>query len=159
MSLLRVQYDLIRGSRQALFQYLESMPPHMLNTKQDALGHRSLAGILNHIANNYVYWIQRVAMEELPNYFDDSSIRHMVDARSHFAAVDKLMYRFLEHYTSLEDMPRLMQVPHLNTQGQFSPLDIFTHVTTHEFHHKGQLCSAGRQLGFIPPDTDIIRFQ
>lgn len=159
MSLLRVQYDLIRGSRQALFQYMETMPPGLLTERQAYLGNRSLASILTHVANNYLYWMDQVAREETPNYFQEASIQHMVDARRQFAVVDQRVYRFLEHYTSLEDLPRMMQVPHLKTQGHFRPLDIFTHVTTHEFHHKGQLCSAGRLLGYIPPDTDIIRFQ
>ena len=142
-----------------MFQYLETMPPQVLNEEQAALGNRSLASLLTHVANNYLYWMDQVALEEKPSYFQEASIQHMVDARRQFAAVDRNVYRFLEHYTSLEDLPRMMQVPHLNTHGHFSPLDIFTHVTTHEFHHKGQLCAAGRQMGYTPPDTDIIRFQ
>nr|WP_261382294.1 DinB family protein [Mucilaginibacter achroorhodeus] len=38
-----------------------------------------------------------------------------------------------------------------------SPLELFTHVITHEFHHKGQLVNMSRQLGYIPVDTDVIR--
>ncbi|RZL05047.1 MAG: hypothetical protein EOO89_27250 [Pedobacter sp.] len=35
---------------------------------------------------------------------------------------------------------------------------IFTHVITHEFHHKGQSMTMSRLLGHTPPDTDILRF-
>ncbi|RZK68975.1 MAG: hypothetical protein EOO92_22520, partial [Pedobacter sp.] len=35
---------------------------------------------------------------------------------------------------------------------------LFTHVITHEFHHKGQIMSMMRLIGYIPPDADIIRF-
>ncbi|MFI5159066.1 MAG: DinB family protein [Sphingobacteriales bacterium] len=38
-----------------------------------------------------------------------------------------------------------------------SPFELFTHVTTHEFHHKGQVVSMSRQLGYTPVDTDVIR--
>jgi len=33
-----------------------------------------------------------------------------------------------------------------------------THVMTHEFHHKGQIMTMGRMLGYTPPDADVIRF-
>jgi uncharacterized damage-inducible protein DinB len=36
-----------------------------------------------------------------------------------------------------------------------TPLQLFTHVMTHEFHHKGQLLSMFRILGHVPPDTDV----
>jgi uncharacterized damage-inducible protein DinB len=39
-----------------------------------------------------------------------------------------------------------------------TPLQLFTHVITHEFHHKGQILSRCRQLGYVPVDTDILRF-
>jgi uncharacterized damage-inducible protein DinB len=39
-----------------------------------------------------------------------------------------------------------------------TPLALFTHAISHEFHHKGQIMTMGRILGNIPPDTDIIRF-
>jgi uncharacterized damage-inducible protein DinB len=28
-------------------------------------------------------------------------------------------------------------------------------VTTHEFHHKGQIVLMARVLGYFPPDTDV----
>jgi uncharacterized damage-inducible protein DinB len=27
---------------------------------------------------------------------------------------------------------------------------------THEFHHKGQIVKIGRQLGYNPPETDLV---
>ena len=35
---------------------------------------------------------------------------------------------------------------------------LFTHVITHEFHHKGQLLTLSRILGYVPPDEDIIHW-
>jgi uncharacterized damage-inducible protein DinB len=34
---------------------------------------------------------------------------------------------------------------------------LFTHTITHEFHHKGQILTLSRQLGYTPVDTDIMR--
>jgi uncharacterized damage-inducible protein DinB len=38
-----------------------------------------------------------------------------------------------------------------------NPLKLFTHIITHEFHHKGQLLSLSRHIGYVPVDTDVIR--
>ena len=37
-----------------------------------------------------------------------------------------------------------------------SPFKLFTHVITHEFHHKGQILSLSRHLGYTPIDTDVM---
>ncbi|MNY72090.1 DinB family protein [compost metagenome] len=37
------------------------------------------------------------------------------------------------------------------------PFKLFSHVITHEYHHKGQILSLSRHLGYTPVDTDIIR--
>jgi uncharacterized damage-inducible protein DinB len=39
-----------------------------------------------------------------------------------------------------------------------TPVQVFTHVLTHEFHHKGQIMSMCRLLGHQPPDTDVSNF-
>jgi uncharacterized damage-inducible protein DinB len=56
-----------------------------------------------------------------------------------------------------------MEIPLNNTlsrnrQVSATPLQLFTHLLTHEFHHKGQIMTMCRLLGHIPPDTDVIRF-
>lgn len=38
----------------------------------------------------------------------------------------------------------------------FSALWLFTHTTTHEFHHKGQIALFGREFGYPTPDTDLV---
>ncbi|TDH29325.1 hypothetical protein EXU57_00555 [Segetibacter sp. 3557_3] len=43
------------------------------------------------------------------------------------------------------------------TVSQATPLQVYTHVITPEFHHKGQVLTLSRQQGYIPADTDIIR--
>ena len=44
-----------------------------------------------------------------------------------------------------------------DTPQEFTPLQLFTHTITHEFHHKGQVMSMSRLLGYVPVDADIIR--
>lgn len=40
-----------------------------------------------------------------------------------------------------------------------TPALILHHVLTHAFHHKGQIVSMCRTLGYPAPDTDLNRFE
>lgn len=67
-----------------------------------------------------------------------------------FIEVDHYMAQFLNEYASYE------QILNINVPGRgtmdLSILQIFTHVITREFHHKGQIMSKIRNLGYTPPD-------
>ena len=40
-----------------------------------------------------------------------------------------------------------------------TPAFVLHHVLTHAFHHKGQIVSMCRTLGYPAPDTDLSRFE
>ncbi|PFP27641.1 hypothetical protein COJ96_15565 [Bacillus sp. AFS073361] len=37
-----------------------------------------------------------------------------------------------------------------------TPCKLLTHTITHEFHHKGQIVAMLRQMGYEPPNTDVL---
>ena len=45
-----------------------------------------------------------------------------------------------------------------NADEHATPLQVFTHVFSYEFHHKGQLIFTCRFFGHAPPDTDVSNF-
>jgi len=56
-----------------------------------------------------------------------------------------------------------MEVPISNVHNAVgevtaTPLQLFTHVLTHEFHHKGQIMTMCRILGYTPVETDVSLF-
>jgi uncharacterized damage-inducible protein DinB len=67
------------------------------------------------------------------------------------------MAEFLEKYQNNFDEPFTALIKHRGFLMTLSPLQLYTHVITHEFHHKGQMLSMSRILGYIPVDTDAIR--
>jgi uncharacterized damage-inducible protein DinB len=75
--------------------------------------------------------------------------------REVFKETDILVHEFLNEYKG-----KLNHTVHVtfNSGGslEITPLWLFTHTITHEFHHKGQIVKVGRQLGYVPPDTDLI---
>ena len=71
--------------------------------------------------------------------------------RRMFDAVDGFMNEFMQTANDAIEYERN------GAQNIDSPLKFFTHVITHECHHKGQILSLGRSLGYIPVDTDVLR--
>ena len=73
-----------------------------------------------------------------------------------FAEADILMMNFLDHFDD-PDLTITNQVRSGKTVT-VTVLELFTHMITHEFHHKGQIMTMCRLLGHVPPDTDAIRY-
>jgi len=37
-----------------------------------------------------------------------------------------------------------------------TPAKLLMHTITHEYHHKGQIVAMARQMGYVPPNTDVL---
>ena len=62
---------------------------------------------------------------------------------------------FLDHFDQRYDQP--VEGELASRHFSATPLELFTHVLTHEFHHKGQILVLGRAWGYEPVDTDVLR--
>jgi len=78
--------------------------------------------------------------------------------RKMFETVNSFMEEFIREYADIVYQSRVINIPDSKNKIEVSFLQVFTHVITHEFHHKGQVMSMGRLLGYTPPDADVIRF-
>ncbi|EAO54139.1 hypothetical protein RBTH_08368 [Bacillus thuringiensis serovar israelensis ATCC 35646] len=67
--------------------------------------------------------------------------------------VDENVQRFLDEYYDrwLENIAN--EVKWQKEPWSTTPLWLLTHTETHEFHHKGQIVSMARYLGYTPPDS------
>ena len=72
-----------------------------------------------------------------------------------FDTVDNFMYEFIALLEKQGDKPIQYEINGIKNTA--APFKLFSHVITHEFHHKGQILSLSRHLGYIPVDTDIMR--
>jgi uncharacterized damage-inducible protein DinB len=140
----REQYELIKASRHILLEYCSTIAPqHLLHSNASFGRGGSIRNLLVHIANVYESWIGQQALKSI------------ADIRSLFDAIDTMIEEFIKKMDS-RDMQKIT-FEFNNEQRLSSAFQIFTHVITHEFHHKGQILSMSRQLGYTPVDTDIIR--
>jgi uncharacterized damage-inducible protein DinB len=115
----------------------------------------SIRNLLVHIANTYEFWIAKWGLNKNTVFATYNSKQSIGDIIYLFDAVDIFVNEFIES----------LQKPVLNkinyeidgTKNSVDPFKLFSHVITHEFHHKGQILSLSRHVGYVPVDTDIMR--
>lgn len=157
-TLLRAQYALVQGSRAALLAHCATFAPADFTAPVLAFNHSSLRDLLVHVANCYRHWLGIVGLGQPRAYFKPTTMPDAAAVRHLFEEVDALTNAFLTHSEGRWQTPQPYAVPDRSETLPLMPLELFTHVVTHEFHHKGQLLSMGRHLGYAPVDTDVIRF-
>ncbi|MDO7854383.1 DinB family protein [Hymenobacter convexus] len=151
------QYDLVRGARAALLRYCATLSPAHFVAPVAAFNHSSIRDLLVHVAGCYQAWLGEVGLGRALLRPQPAQVPDVAAVRVLFADVDALVREFGQHFASQWLTPQRFDSPRHPAPLQLSPLQLFTHVITHEFHHKGQALSMSRQLGYVPVDTDVIR--
>ncbi len=103
-------------------------------------------------------WIIRIQAKRADfSFASDYEVEHadVEKVRTRFKLVDEVVLRFLDEYNDrwLENIAN--EVKWQKEPWSTTPLWLLTHTETHEFHHKGQIVSMARHLGYTPPDTDL----
>jgi uncharacterized damage-inducible protein DinB len=157
ITVLQKQYALLQGSREVVFNFIDTQVGADLNTPVPAYENRTIRYLLIHTANTYFHWLTYFALKRPFNLLNDEDFTTISQVRQLYAEVDNTTAFFLENFKGQLNLP-LSNTLSRNRQVSATPLQLFTHVLTHEFHHKGQIMSMCRLLGYVPPDTDVIRF-
>jgi len=155
MNMLKTQYELLRGSRMVMLDFIERGLPTQLTTPIVAFNGSNVRYLLIHTANTYKHWLANFGMRKELSFIDDESIEDISAIRDVYAETDSIVKEFLERFSGGLELPVANQLR--GEELSVTPLQLFTHVLTHEFHHKGQIMTMCRLLGHTPPDTDIIR--
>lgn len=156
-NILSYQYELVKGSREVVLRFCESFSPAELTKEVQGFGRGPIDKTLVHIANTYTFWVANSVMEKSLPYHEYKPT-DIATIRKAFGTVNSFMEKFIVEYEEKIDQTIVINIKDGTDKISVTPLQVFTHVITHEFHHKGQIMSMGRQLGYIPPDADIIRF-
>lgn len=148
------QYRLVQASRKVMFDFCETFNLGDY-TKGVTFDGKSIRRLHVHIANTYQGWIKTVAGKEARNDFIEQDYPTIKSVSDLFSLIDTLVIDFIEESRSnwMEEVQADFPDQHI----VLSKAEIFTHVITHEFHHKGQILMLARNMGYTPPDTDIIR--
>lgn len=148
-------YRLVRGSRERVFGWAQTLPPEVYTQERPDFAYGSLRNIQAHVADCYLAWVgERGLGLKVP----DTDVAQYPDAaamRRRYAEVDAVVERALNEFAEL-DAPLL--ISHRDGPLEVTQRWLLLHPFTHEFHHKGQLLALGRVLGhpYPPgPDTDL----
>ena len=148
------QYELVKDSRKVLFEFCNTISTEDFINQNTSFGRGgSIRNLLVHMANTYQYWIANISLKKNIAYDQYASVKNISETIKLFNSVDSFMIDFLENINSGSEIDYEINGVK-NVTNQFK---LFTHVITHEFHHKGQVLSISRHLGYIPVDTDIMR--
>src|SRR5690606_22293238 len=147
------QYELVKDSRKVLFEYCNTISTEDFINQNTSFGRGgSIRNLLVHIANTYQYWIANIALKKNIAYDQYETIKNISETIKVFDSVDSFMIDYLENINSDSKIHYEIN----GVKNVTSPLNLFTHVITHEFHHRGQVLSISRHLGYTPIDTDIM---
>ena len=150
------QYEFVRESRQVLFDYCKTISENHFITENNLFGRGgSIRNLLVHIANTYEFWIAKHGLDKVVVFTDYQSQETIRDIIKLFDKVDNVMYEFIALLEKQGDKEIEYEINEIRNTA--APFKLFSHVITHEFHHKGQILSLSRQLGYLPVDTDIMR--
>ena len=114
-----------------------------------------MRNLIVHVANSYQYWIIAHCFGEQVKSLVYEEFVNIADCRSLYEMVDGHVERLISSFAS--DPHKEIQSVNGGKSFSASPFKVFAHVTTHEYHHKGQVLSISRHLGYVPVDTDVIR--
>jgi uncharacterized damage-inducible protein DinB len=151
-----LQYDLVLQSRQVLFDYCRTIAKNDLRNENSSFGRGgSIRNLLVHTANTYQFWIMKNALEREVDFTPYDAKNTVDEIESLFGEINEAVHAFIKAYEKA--MFKSISVTINGSSGFKTPFELFTHVITHEYHHKGQILSLSRHLGYIPVDTDVIR--
>lgn len=151
---LAALYDWVKQTREPLMAALEKLGPERYRAAQATLAGDSVRDRHLHIAQCYIYWVARVALEEgvpdprVADFADPAS------ARDAFAVADGAVERLLERFAGRMD--ERIERKSGEFTGEFTPRWLLSHPITHEFNHKGQIVVVLRMFDVDPGDTDLI---
>ncbi|GAB3850018.1 DinB family protein [Hymenobacter terrigena] len=151
------QYALVASARGVLLDYCASLAPAHFVAPVAAMNGGSIRDLLVHVAGCYDYWLGQVGLSWEAVNPQPEAVADVATLRAVFAGVDALVADFSQHYLAEWLEPKSFILPRQPQPLELTPLQLFTHTITHEFHHKGQVLSMSRLLGYVPVDTDIIR--
>lgn len=157
-NLLTTQYESIKSARGVLFDYCETISNADLFKNISAFNDSSMADLLVHNANTYRSWIGNFGLDKGMPFDETGDVKNLDEIRNLFDEVNLVVDEFLNKYADDYEKQLTKLIAHKRITITSTPLQLFTHVITHEFHHKGQILTMSRILGHIPVDTDALRF-
>ena len=154
---LRVFYGWVKAARERLFTWAESLPAEVYTQERPEFAYGSLRNVQAHIADCYGLWVGNCGLGLIRDdgRLNTSALPDVAAMRRVYGEVDGLLEQAFEQFTQPDEV---LDVQFGDEILRVTQRWLIMHPITHEFHHKGQMLTMGRILGWpYPPgpDTDL----
>lgn len=131
MELLKTQYELLLGSRGVMLDFIEKELSERITEPIAVYNNSNVRYLLIHSANTYLHWLANFGMHKGLSFTDDKTVADIEAIRKVYTETDRIVNEFLEHYKESLNQP---VTNHLRgIELSLTPMQLFTHVLTHEF--------------------------
>ncbi len=148
-------YDAWANNR--IFDSLATIPAESYSRDMKS-SHGGIHGTMVHLVGAQKLWLERWTGVPTQPYLRADAVGSLAELKKIWSTVGHDMSQWLGTLNDrmLQDMFTMKTV-----KGEtFSHIywQSFQHVVNHSTHHRGQVVALMRQLGFKPPNTDLIAF-
>ncbi len=155
------EYEWVKQNRKVLLDFCSKLDEKDLNLKLDGFGFQSVKETLVHVADCYHAWIGSFILLKTKKPITPKE--HLIhvslnDIKLRFEQADETVNEFFETFAKQMDLPIQKSIPWREATEVISmtPRKLMMHTITHEYHHKGQIVSMTRLMGYQPPNTDVL---
>lgn len=155
------EYQWAKQNRKVLLDFCSMIDEKDMNLRIDGFGFQSIKETLIHVADCYHAWIGSFILLKTKKPITPKE--HIInvslnDIKLRFEQADEFVNEFFETYSEQMDVPIQKSIPWRATAEVISmtPRKLMMHTISHEYHHKGQIVSMARIMGYQPPNTDIL---
>ncbi|WP_244856782.1 DinB family protein [Priestia megaterium] len=154
------EYTWVRKTRGTLLDFCKELEPNGLN-QQNRFAWQSVRNTLVHIADCYYAWLGSFALLKTEKPLTPRKELHNFNfnkIKGRFEQVDSIVNDVYKLYGNKLNERIERKIPWREEPEIISitPNKLLMHTITHEFHHKGQIVSKLRMMGYEPPNTDIL---
>lgn len=156
----RKEYEWVKENREVLLDFCSKMDPKDF-TCEMGFGWQSVRDTLVHVANCYHGWLGSFVLLKTKKPItprENIPTIGIEEIRTLFEQAVAYVYEVLESFSQKMDESIVQPIPWRESIEEISmtPRKLFMHTVTHEYHHKGQIMAMARQLGYEPPNTDVL---
>ncbi|MGG3469529.1 DinB family protein [Neobacillus pocheonensis] len=154
------EYTWVQQTRKILLDFCEELEPEDL-TRQNGFGFQSVRDTLVHIADCYHAWLGSFVLLKTTKPLtpkEDLPKMNLSEIKASFEQVDSYVNQVFEVIGKQLNVPIQRNIPWRETPEPLTitPAKLLMHTITHEYHHKGQIVAMMRQMGYQPPNTDVL---
>lgn len=155
------EYKWVKQNREVLLDFCSELKPDDFSRQLDGFGFQSIKEALVHIADCYIAWLGSYVLLKTKRPItpkENISQKSLDDIKLRFDLVDKYVNEVIDTFSEEMNEPIQRHIPWRESGDEISitPMKLLIHTITHEYHHKGQIVSMARHMGYVPPNTDVL---